>query len=121
MSTYKITNITDTTGKRDFKHNSVLDIDYVDSMVKKTIKIKAGDSVYLTTQKLPMSVHKLRVKGLVTVTEVSPSELASKIGQPKSVEKKSKLPDKSEIVTANVEMKKEKLSIDKKKVLKKEE
>ena len=121
MSTYKITNITETTGKRDFKHNSVLDIDYVDSMVKKTIRIKPGDSVYLTTQRLPMSVHKLRVKGLVTVIEVGSSELASKVSQPKPVEKKSKLPNKPEIVTTNVEMKKEKSSTEKKKAFRKEE
>ena len=40
MNTYKITNITNTVGKRDFKYNSDLNIEYVDNMVKKTIKNK---------------------------------------------------------------------------------
>jgi len=75
MNTYKITNITNLIGKRGFKSNSELEIQYVDSMIKKTIKIKPADSVYLTVRSLPMSVHKLRVKGLVSVSEISATEL----------------------------------------------
>lgn len=75
MSTYKITNITHLAGKRDLKYNSVLDIEYVDQMVKKTVKIKPNDSLYLTISTLPLSVHRLRVKNLITVTEVSNKEM----------------------------------------------
>jgi len=75
MSTYKITNITHLAGKRDLKYNSVLDIEYVDQMVKKTVKIKPNDSLYLTISSLPLSVHRLRVKNLITVTEVSNKEM----------------------------------------------
>jgi hypothetical protein len=87
MSTYKITNITNfSTGKRDAKHNSTLDIDYVENMVKKTICVKPGNTVYLTTQRLPLSVHRLRVKGLITVSEISEIELSKLINEsiPKS-------------------------------------
>jgi hypothetical protein len=77
MGTFKITNITHLLGKREHKFNSVLDVDYVDNMMKKTIKIKAGNTVYLTTPSLPISAHLLRVKNLITVVEVSDNELAS--------------------------------------------
>ena len=83
MSTYKITNITNLLGKRDYKQNSVLDIEYVDEMLKKTIKLKAGDSLYLTVPTLPLSIHRLRVKKLITVTEVSPSDV-EKLQTPQS-------------------------------------
>ena len=75
MGTYKLTNVTNLAGKRDFKFNSVLDIEYIDNMMKKTVKLKPGDSLYLTVPTLPLSVHRLRVKKLIIVTEVSPTEL----------------------------------------------
>lgn len=91
MSTYKITNVTNLAGKRDFKSNSTLDIEYIDEMMKKTVKVKPGDSVYLTVSTLPLSVHRLRVKKLITVTEVNLADLekAMKVSQPKSNEVKA--------------------------------
>lgn len=85
MSTYKITNVTNLAGKRDFKFNSVLDIEYIDEMMKKSVKLKAGDSLYLTVKTLPLSVHRLRVKKLITVEEVNAAELekVKKVSQPK--------------------------------------
>lgn len=77
MSTFKITNITNFLGKRDAKSNSILDITYVDNMTKKSIKVKPNESIYLTIQSLPLSVHRLRVKNLITVSEVSEAELAT--------------------------------------------
>ena len=76
MNTYKITNITNTVGKRDFKYNSILDISYVDSMIKKVIKINPNNSIFLTVKSLPLSVQRLRAKGLITITEVGATELA---------------------------------------------
>jgi hypothetical protein len=77
MGTFKITNTTNTLGKRDVKHNTVLGIEYVDGMMKKKIKLNAGDSIYLTLDSLPISLHKLRASKLVNVVEVGESELAS--------------------------------------------
>lgn len=77
MGTFKITNITNTLGKRDAKYNTVLSIGYVDDMLKKTINIKAGETVYLTIPSLPISAHLLRVKNLITVIEVGDNEIAS--------------------------------------------
>jgi hypothetical protein len=75
MVTYKITNITNLVGKREIKYNSILDIEYIDSMMKKTIKVNPGDTVYLKISSLPLSVHRLRVKKLVSVVEINDSEL----------------------------------------------
>ena len=84
MSTYKITNVTHLAGKRDFKFNSELDIEYVDNMSKKVVKVKPGKSIFLSIGTLPLSVHRLRVKVLVAVEEVSATELAQmmKTSQP---------------------------------------
>lgn len=74
MSTYKITNITNLAGKRDNRYNSTLEVEYVDEMMKKTVKIKPASTLYLSIPSLPLSVHRLRVKGLVSVVEVSGEE-----------------------------------------------
>jgi len=79
MNTYKITNITNLVGKRDSKFNSVVNIEYVDNRTKKTIVLKAGEDVFLTIQSLPLSVHRLRIKKLINVLEVSSVELKKSI------------------------------------------
>ena len=80
MNTYKITNLTNTAGKRDFKFNSPLNVDYIDKMIKKTVTIQPGASLYLTVPSLPISVHKLRAKNLISVVDVSAKELADSRG-----------------------------------------
>jgi len=75
MNTYKITNLTNTAGKRDMKFNSSIDVEYVDNMIKKTATIRPGESLFLTVHTLPLSVHKLRARNLVSVVEVSEKEL----------------------------------------------
>lgn len=90
MSTYKITNITNLAGKRDYKFNSELDIEYVDNMTKKVVKLKPGNAMYLTTPTLPLSVHRLRIKNLITVEEVSANELAQLMKPSQPVVSKSK-------------------------------
>ena len=97
MSTYKITNTTNLAGKRDFKYNSELDIQVVDNMVKKSIKINPGDSIYLTIPSLPLSVHRLRVKRLITVIEVSPEDIPKKVKKATSPKKKEAVAPKKSI------------------------
>jgi hypothetical protein len=75
MANYKITNLTNTAGKRDMKFNTTLSIDYVDEMQKKSIQVKPGETVFLQIHSLPLSVHKLRVKKLISVVEISTNEL----------------------------------------------
>ena len=103
MNTYKITNITNSAHKRDAKYNSPINIEYVDNRVKKVATVKAGDTMFLTVQSLPLSVHRLRIKNLITISEVSPAELtkATKATKPKKVAKKKPV-KKTEKVVAEV-------------------
>jgi hypothetical protein len=110
MSTYRITNITNLAGKRDFKYNSVLDINYVDGMMKKIKKVKPGDTMFLTVSTLPLSIHRLRVKGLITVIEVGSKELDNEL-----IGKNFSIPTKNEEV---LEQKSETKKHIKKKVIK---
>ena len=105
MNTYKITNLTNTAGKRDFKFNSPLNIDYIDKMIKKTVTIQPGASLYLTVPSLPISVHQLRAKNLISVVEVSAKELADSMGvvKPKPTPVTVKVPSVKEVsVTVKV-------------------
>jgi len=112
MSTFKITNITNTIGKREPKYNSVLTIEYIDKMMKKHITIKAGDTIFLTLPSLPISAHSLRVKNLITVSEVSSDELAAAIHvTPPKVEAK---PITKEVKVDVVEVKEQKKIVVKK-------
>lgn len=79
MNAFKITNTTNLLGKRDYKYNSTLNIEYVDKMIKKTITIKPGNTVYVTLYSLPISIHRLRVKNLISVIEISNAELLNAI------------------------------------------
>lgn len=93
MSTYKITNITNTISKRDIKYNSILNIEYHDNMEKKIVNIKPGEEILLTTISLPISVQRLKIKNLITVIEITQSELNksqnnSKINTVKPIDKK---------------------------------
>jgi hypothetical protein len=115
MSTYRITNITNTAGKRDSKFNSNLDIEYVDSMTRKTMTIKPGNCVYLTVSSLPLSVHRLRIKNLITVEEIGATELAKLMKQPQlktkvkkeTIENLKVIDDSSKKVQKKKAMKKE--------------
>ena len=125
MSTYKITNITNSIGKREPKYNSILDVEFVDHMVKKIVRVKPGNSIFLNADALPLSVHRLRVKGLVIVEEISESELAKLIKKPeqpkpKVEEKGGFFKNLKKIVEPKIEEDEDK-KYGKKKVVKKEE
>jgi hypothetical protein len=109
MNIYKITNITNTAGKRDLRFNSTLDIEYVENMITKIIKIKPGETTYLNIPILPISVHKLRVSKLISVVEISESEQSNIMNVGKPVVKNTVVAD--EKTNAN--------SIEKKKISKK--
>ena len=79
MNTYKITNITNTVGKREPKYNKIVNIDYVSNMQKKTTKINPGESIFLAISQLPLAVQGLRIGGFIEVMEVSETQLASLI------------------------------------------
>ena len=74
MSTYKITNVSNLLGKREASYNSTLSIEYVKEMSKLKNELKPGETMYMTTPTLPMSVHRLRTKGLINVIEINGKE-----------------------------------------------
>lgn len=94
MNTYRITNITNKVGKREPNYNSVANIEYVDNRTRKTIALRAGDSVFLTVSSLPLSVHRLRIKKLIEIVEVSATELQKSMekSKPKPAPKSKKKP-----------------------------
>ena len=75
MITYKITNLTAKLGKRDANFNSTLKIGYLDGMERKHMYLKPTEEIYFTTDSLPISLHKYRVKGLVSISDVTYKEL----------------------------------------------
>ena len=100
MNTYKITNLTNQRGRRDSKYNSVVYIEYIDNRAKKVAKLKPGETVFLSVQSLPLSVHRLIIKNVITVSEVSAAELQKSLQaiKPKPVAKpKAKAPRKPKV------------------------
>lgn len=95
MNTYKITNITNLVGKRDVKFNSNIDIEYIDNMSKKIITVKPGDTIFLTIPTLPISIQRLRIKNMVTVVEITQTELNKIHNQSKSIVEKPNIIEKS--------------------------
>jgi len=75
MNTYKITNLTNLLGRREARYNSVVDIEYIDNRARKVSQLKPGETIFLTVQSLPLSVHRLRIKKVIDVGEVSAAEL----------------------------------------------
>ena len=73
MGYYKITNITNTLSKRHSLYNSIVDIVYVNNLMKKVYKLNPGSDMYYSGGSLPLSVHKLRLDGYIIVNEVSES------------------------------------------------
>lgn len=67
MGIYQIKNITDSLEKRHPRFNTDVLVSYVDFMFNKKHKISPGKSLYLSIDKLPPSVNKLRLDGLVIV------------------------------------------------------
>lgn len=83
MAVYRIQNITNGSDKRQVGHNSDVTVSYVTNMEKKDITIKAGDTLFLDVNDLPISVHKLRAKGYISVIEISKNEMNLASSSPK--------------------------------------
>lgn len=74
MKAYKIKNLTNSFGKREMMYNTDVIIEYYDSMEKKSLTIKPGDTTYLKIRLLPSDVHRMRIKGIIDVLEISEKE-----------------------------------------------
>src|SRR5208282_418507 len=81
MVTYKISNITNTFAKRHSYFNTNVNLEYVDGIFKKSRILSPGQSLYLSLSTLPVEIHKLRAKGLITVVEVDKDAYADQIAR----------------------------------------
>ena len=74
MAHYKIKNITGNLPKRHINKDTNLSIEYQVGFHKKFKNLNFNDEIVLSCRRLPISVHGLRAKQLITVTEISENE-----------------------------------------------
>lgn len=96
MNTYKIKNTTKNLAKRDQQFNSEVRIEYVDEMEKKVMFLKPDQTLFFTAASLPLSVRRLNVKGLISVSEIGPKELKKAIADSKNKTQKPQVSVKKE-------------------------
>ena len=101
MKTYKIINTTNTVGRRDPKYNTIVDIEYIDNRIKKQNKLNPGDTMFLTVPTLPLSIHRLRIKNLITVEEISEKKLVEILDDAQPKTKKPKAVKKPVVLDKN--------------------
>lgn len=75
MNHYKITNVTNSLGKRDMHFNTTLNVEYVDKFEKKIIKIEPNETIILTIDTLPLSLQRLKLRNLITIIPINSNEL----------------------------------------------
>lgn len=71
MANYKIKNITNSLDKRNPNFNIILDLDYVDNMLKKTIKIKPNQEVVMSLGLIPQNINHLRMNKMIIIEEIN--------------------------------------------------
>lgn len=79
MGKYIITNKTNTFGKRDINYNKPLYFEVQEGLTIKKIAIESGDEIYLDAAKLPIKLQSYRMKGLVTIIEISDVQYRNKL------------------------------------------
>ena len=79
MGKYRIKNLTDSFGKRDADYNKVVSFQVSNGLMKKTITIEAGDELFIELKILPLDLQRLRIKNIVTVTEIGNLEFNSRL------------------------------------------
>lgn len=79
MGKYKIKNLTDSFGKRDADYNKTISFQVSNGLMKKTITIEPGDELFIELKILPLDLQRLRIKNIVTVTEIGNLEFNSRL------------------------------------------
>ena len=74
MAHYKIVNITGKLPKRHVNKDMRLKIEYHVGFQKKFKDLNVGSEILLTCRTLPVSIHSLRAKRLITISEISENE-----------------------------------------------
>jgi len=101
MKYFKIRNVTDSLGKREIRFNSDLDVEFITGFVKDSIVLKPNQQLYMKTKTLPITLHKMRLQGLISIVEVDSKEyelelLKRKLHYEKAVEDAKKMKKKEE-------------------------
>lgn len=76
MAHYKIKNITGKLPKRHVNKDMLLKIEYHVGFQKKFSKLGVDEEILLTCRTLPVSIHNLRAKNLIIISEISENEFA---------------------------------------------
>jgi hypothetical protein len=71
MNNYKITNITNRLDKRTPNFNSIVKIEYIENMVKKSINLSPNKELIISLPYLPQSVNQQRMNKLIIVDEIN--------------------------------------------------
>lgn len=74
MAHYKIKNITNNLPKRHVDKDRVLKVEYHVGFQKKFREVYPNEEILMTCRTLPVSIHGLRAKKLITVSEISENE-----------------------------------------------
>jgi hypothetical protein len=70
MGYYKVTNLTAKLPKRHQQKNSTLKLEYRANFDIKTQDLHVGQTLYISSPSLPVNLHKLRMKKLISVVEI---------------------------------------------------
>lgn len=106
MAYYKIKNMTGSLAKRHQNKDSELKVEYLVGFQKKVHNLPVGQELVMSCRTLPVQIHTLRAKGLVSVTEISENEFM-KLQKP-SAKKVSAEEDDESTSTENTPEKKKK-------------
>lgn len=71
MAKYKILNVTYKLNKRDVNYNKTLSFEVTEGFKINKIKIEPNQLIYLDVSKLPLSLQKYRLDGLITVLQIN--------------------------------------------------
>lgn len=100
MIYFKITSLTNNLPKRHPNKGAALTIEYRDKYAQKTQQLFPSATLYLAAPSLPVNLHKLRMRGLVSIVEVS-KNIFMKLTNPNDIKKvKSTIP---ELISDNIE------------------
>jgi len=97
MAYFIIKNITNKLEKRHISFNQSVDIEYITQFERKIHKLATGREMVINSDNLPLAVHILKAKNLISVKKLSESEY-KKYQQPKAAPKESK-PEPTETQT----------------------
>ena len=106
MGYYKIQNVTNKLPKRHINKDVSVDIEYNVGFKKNIYKLNAGGIIGIACSNIPIKLHTLRAKKLITIIEIGEKEFQN-LKNPKPVK------------TIKIETKKEKSVQPKKRIIKK--